>query len=151
MPRATELALQLALDRMFRSGATASDIARQHDLSVSTVRGLMRRAYEAGPDLVSDALQPRYNACGPPPLAAPPMQEATLSLRGQHPRWGGDCICVELRELNPRTVLPSVRTIQRWLLEHGLAPAPLSHGLAASTASSQHMGGRCSGTETSSQ
>src|ERR1700722_12088237 len=124
MPRATELSLRLALDRMVRSGATASDITRQLGLSVSTVRGLMRRAHEASRDHTSDAWQPRYNACGPRPLAAPPMLEATLALRRQHPRWGGGRIRVELSELNPGTALPSVRTMQRWLLEHGLAPAP---------------------------
>ena len=88
MPRATELSLRLALDRMVRVGATASDIARQLGLWLSTVRGLMRRARQAGPDRTPDALQPRYDACGPRPLAAPPLLEATLSLRRQHPRWG---------------------------------------------------------------
>jgi hypothetical protein len=40
MPRAPELALRLALDRMVQFGATASDVARQLGLPLSTVRGL---------------------------------------------------------------------------------------------------------------
>jgi hypothetical protein len=124
MPRATELSLRLVVDRMVRSGATASDIGRQLGLAVSTVRDLMRRAREVGREHAPDAWQPRYGACGPRPSEPPPMLEATLALRRQHPRWGGGRIHVELSELNPGTALPSVRTIQRWLLQHGLAPAP---------------------------
>src|SRR5690349_18674193 len=124
MPRATEFSLRLAVDRMFRSGATASDIAHQLDLAVSTVRGLMKRAREAGRVRAPEALQPRYDACGSRPLAAPSMLEATLALRRQHPRWGAGRIRLELVELSSGTALPSVRTMQRWLLEHGLAPAP---------------------------
>ena len=68
MPLATVLSLRLALDRMVRTGATASDIARHLGLSSSTVRGLMQRVRQAGPDRTPDALQPRYEACGPRPL-----------------------------------------------------------------------------------
>jgi hypothetical protein len=42
MPRATVLPLRLALDRMVRTGATASDIASHLGLCSSTVRGLMQ-------------------------------------------------------------------------------------------------------------
>src|SRR5271157_1518008 len=85
MPRATELSLRLALDRMARLGATASDIARQLSLPSSTVRGLIRRSLQAGPDRTAAALQPRYHGCGPRPLAAPPLLESTLELRGPQP------------------------------------------------------------------
>jgi hypothetical protein len=124
MPRATELSLRLALDRMVRSGATASDVARQLGLPVSAVRGLMRRAHQVGRDRTPDAWQPRYDTCGPRPLAEPPMLKATLALRREHPRWGSGRIRIELSKLNRGTPLPCVRTMQRWLLEHGLAPAP---------------------------
>ncbi len=124
MPRATDLSLRLALDRMARLGATASDIGRQLGLPLSTVRGLTRRALQAGPDRTAAALQPRYHACGPRPLAAPLLLETTLELRRQHPRWGGGRIRVELKRMNSRAQLPSVRTIQRWLRRSDLAPAP---------------------------
>ena len=84
MPRATTLSLRLALDRMARLGATASDMGRQLGLPLSTVRGLTRRARQAGPDRTSAALQPRYHACGPRPLAAPPLLETTRLLAELH-------------------------------------------------------------------
>jgi hypothetical protein len=124
MPRATDLSLRLALDRMVRLGATASEIARQLDLPSSTVRGLITRARQAQTDDSPVALQPRYHACGPRPLAAPPVLETTIGLRRQHPRWGAGRIRVELMRMDRRYEVPSVRTIQRWLRLRDLAPAP---------------------------
>ena len=124
MPLATELSLRLALDRMARLGATASDIAQQLSLPLSTVRGLRRRSQQAGPDCTAAALQPRYHGCGPRPIAAPPLLESTLELRRQHPRWGAGRIRVELKRMTFQAELPSVRTIQRrragmtWLRPH---------------------------------
>src|SRR5262245_35494229 len=69
MPRSTELALRLALDRMLRHGATASDIARQLGLPLSTVRGLVRHLLQAGADRTVAAVPPHYHACGPRPSA----------------------------------------------------------------------------------
>ena len=138
MPRATDLSLRLALDRMARLGATASEIARQLDLPLSTVRGLTRRALQAGADHTPAALQPRYHACGPRPLAAPPALETTLELRRQHPRWGAGRIRVELMRMNLRHELPSSRTIQRWLRRHDLAPAPPGRPRGSSWQRAEH-------------
>jgi len=137
MPRATELALRLALDRMVRAGASPSDIARRLGLPPSTVRGLVRRARQAGD--TPAALLPRYHACGPRP-PAPPSLEPALDLRRRHPRWGAGRIRVELAEASPATPPPSVRTLQRWLKRHGLAPAPAgrSRGTAWRRAEEPH-------------
>jgi len=133
MPRATDLALRLALDRMARLGATAPEIARQLDLPLSTVRGLLRRALGAGDGRPPEALLPRYQACGPRPEAEPPLLEAVSELRRRHPRWGAGRIRVELIR-DGHAAAPSVRTIQRRLLRAGLAPAPPGRRRAASRA-----------------
>lgn len=124
MPRATDLSVRLVVDRMVRLNASASEIARQLGLPLSTVRGLMRRALQSGVDGSSAALQPRYHACGPRRLAAPPLMETAIKLRHEHARWGAGRIRIELIAMDLPHELPSVRTIQRWLRMHGLAPAP---------------------------
>jgi transposase len=124
MPRATDFSMRLVLDRMLRLGATAAEIARQLDLPLSTVRGLIARARQAAADQSPEALLPRYHACGPRPLAPPPALQTTVELRRQHPRWGAGRIRVELMRMDLQYELPSVRTIQRWLRLHDLAPAP---------------------------
>src|SRR5271154_4775054 len=97
MPRATELSLRLAIARMARLGATPPEIARQLDLPVSTVRDLTRRALQAGAgDRPLADLSPDYHHCGRHPGSAPPLREAVLDLRRQHPRWGATRIRVEL-------------------------------------------------------
>jgi DNA-binding IclR family transcriptional regulator len=50
MPRATELHLRLALAHLARLGTSASGIARQLGLPVSTVRGLVQRLSQTGTD-----------------------------------------------------------------------------------------------------
>jgi len=124
MPRATDFSTRMLLDRMVRLGATVAEIARQLDLPLSTVRGLVPRARQAAADQSPGALQPRYHACGPRPLSPPAALETTVELRRQHPRWGAGRIRVELMRMDLQYEPPSVRTIQRWLRLHDLAPAP---------------------------
>jgi len=125
MPRATELPLRLAIAQMARLGASPPEIARQLDLPLSTVRDLARRALqaEAGDQSLAD-LAPRYHDCGRHPGPDPPLLEAVLDLRRQHPRWGALRIRVELTRIAPDAEIPSDRALRRWLHRHGLAPAP---------------------------
>lgn len=133
MPRATELSLRLAIARMARCGATPPEIARQLGLPVSTARDLARRALEAaaGDQPLAD-LAPRYHTCGRPAGPDPPLLEAVLALRRQHPRWGATRIRVELTRTHPDAVIPSDRALRRWLHHHGLAPAPSGRPRAGS-------------------
>ena len=128
MPRATQLHLRLVLDHLARLGATASDISRQLSLPLSTVRELMRRAAQAGPNPDPAVLQPHYHACGRRSSPVPWVLETTLALRRQNPRWGGGRIHIELQILIEKmsldTPLPCTRTLQRYLHRHGLAPGP---------------------------
>src|SRR5262245_54459984 len=115
MPRATDLQVRLALARMVRHGASASDIALHLDLPLSTARGLIRRVVQAGPDPGPADLAPRYRACGPRPAAPSPFLEPALALRREHPRWGAARIRVELARRRRDARPPSVRTLQCWL------------------------------------
>jgi hypothetical protein len=125
MPRATELSLRLAIAQMARRGSTPPEIARQLDLPLSTARDLARRALQAeASDRPLADLVPRYHDCGRHPGSDPPLLEAVLDLRRQHPRWGAVRIRVELTRIAPDAEIPSDRALRRWLHRHGLAPAP---------------------------
>ena len=50
--------------------------------------------------------------------------QAALGLRREHPTWGAGLIRVMLRRQQPDLCPPAERTLQRWFLRAGLAPAP---------------------------
>lgn len=47
-----------------------------------------------------------------------------MQLRREHPTWGAGLIWVQLRQQDPTATLPAVRTLQRWLRQADLMPAP---------------------------
>ena len=155
MPRATDFSRRLILARMVRLGATASEIARQLDLPLSTVRDLTRRVLQAGSESLPVALQPRYQSPRRDPRPTPPLLEAALDLRRLHPRWGAGRIQIELARRHPGATLPAERTLQRWLRQHGLAPAPPrtapSPGPGAGRTPAPDLAGRCRRSEAPGQ
>lgn len=52
------------------------------------------------------------------------IYEEALTMRREHPRWGAPLIRVKLREAHPSAKLPSVRSLQRWFREAGIARSP---------------------------
>src|SRR5262245_55529883 len=124
MPRAIELHVRLALQRMVQLGMSAPEIARHLGLPISTARDLIVRSRDVGPDATGpSALVPRYATCGPRPIPPEPLISSTLELLRVHPKWGAGRIRVELARLHRDAEIPTPRTLQRWLRQHGLAPA----------------------------
>jgi transposase len=121
MPRSIPVPLRKAIQRRHQGGQTARVIAAELDLCVRTVRALLQRWRQAD----ADDLQPAYDRCGPRmPATAPEVVQAARHLRQEHPTWGAPLIRVFLRREFPTQLLPSARTIQRWLPQHDLPPAP---------------------------
>ncbi len=58
------------------------------------------------------------------------MQTA-VGLRREHPTWGAGLIRVMLRRQLLDVAPPAERTLQRWFLQAGLAPAPAGRRPAA--------------------
>lgn len=119
MPRAVPPAVRQAIWNRSRSGQSPALIAEQLQLPLTTVRHLVRQLRLRG----KDALTPAYGNCGSRrTAAAEQLRQAAIDLRSRHPRWGAGRIGVELAQQKlPAT---SARTIQRWLRQAQLAPAP---------------------------
>jgi hypothetical protein len=121
MPRPVPFPLRQAIWNRFRDGQDGPTIARELGLPPRTVRRLLLRFRPGDPQ----ALAPSYDRCGAAtPKPAEPLVQAALGLRREHPSWGAGLIRVMLRRAQPDRPLPTTRTLQRWLLRAGLAPAP---------------------------
>lgn len=119
MPLPVPLPVRRALLRRLKAGQSVARMADDLGLAPRTVRRLVSALRQHGPD----ALRPAYHtgAAGPPPpLRA--VHQAALTLRQQHPGWGGGLIRVWLRRQGYQP-LPARRTLQRWFRQAGLAPA----------------------------
>src|SRR3954452_8703420 len=119
MPRPIPIPLRSAIQRRWRNGQTVSHIAGELGLSERTVRRLVDRFRQRG----DAGLAPDYRR---PAHASDAAQRllycATLDLRRAHPKWGAEYLRIHLRRMGHH--VPSARTIQRWLRQAGLAPAP---------------------------
>ena len=98
-------------------GESVANLAEELQLSPRTVRHLVQRFAQRGPEGVA----PDYSGCATKKL---PTDSAAfrkaLAMRQQHPMWGGGLIHVLLNEKNQ--ACPSVRTLQRWFRRNQLAP-----------------------------
>jgi len=92
MSHAVPLPLRQALYRRWRQGQDVRTSAAALDLHPRTVRRLLRRLQQHGPE----ALPLGYARRGSRSPAAP-VQPAALQLRRQHPTWGAPLIRVFLR------------------------------------------------------
>jgi transposase len=100
-------------------GESVAKLAEDLQLSVRTVRHLVRRFAQRG----AEAVAPDYDRCGTKkiPVDSDSFQKA-VDMRQQHPRWGGGLIRVMLQEADQPC--PSARTLQRWFRNGKLSPAP---------------------------
>lgn len=119
MPRPIPVPVRLAIRRRWQEGQSAPQIAAELHLPESTVRDLIRRL-RSGDDA---ALAPSYRT-EPRPHSLPrqAVYAATLDLRREHPKWGAEYLRIHLQRMGHE--VPATRTLQRWLRQAGLAPAP---------------------------
>jgi hypothetical protein len=121
MPRPLPVPVRQAIWRRYQDGQDGPSIAEVLGLAPRTVRQLLRRFRRDG----LAALIPSYDRCGSAtPKPAESLVQAALGLRREHPTWGAGLVRVMLRRQLPTDPLPAVRTLQRWFLRAGLAPAP---------------------------
>jgi transposase len=119
MPRAVALPIREQIIALHQQGIRLTTIAQQLGLSYHTVRQCWQRFCREG----VAGLSPRYPHCGPKQRRfAGVVQEAALTMKREHPRWGAGLIRVELEQQFPHIALPSGRSLQRWFVAAGLQP-----------------------------
>jgi hypothetical protein len=128
MPRPLPVPVRQAVWRRSQDGQDGPTIATALGLAPRTVRHLVRRLRQGG----LAALFPSYDRCGAATRKpAEPVLQTALGLRREHPTWGAGLIRVMLRRRQPDESPPTERTLQRWFLRAGLAPAPAGRRPAA--------------------
>jgi transposase InsO family protein len=121
MPRPVPVPVRQAIWNRFRDGQDGPTIARDLGVPPRTVRRLLLRFRPGDPE----ALVPSYGRCGAAtPRPAEPLVQAARGLRREQPTWGAGLIRVMPRRDRPNEPVPATRTLRRWLLRAGLAPAP---------------------------
>jgi transposase len=121
MPRPIPFPIRQAVIRRVQSGESVSEIAEAVSLSGRTIRSLVAQFQQSG----EAGLKPDYSRCGRRRSDQnDQLCEATIQLREQHPKWGAGRIRVELTQQFPEAPLPSKRTLERWLRDNELVPAP---------------------------
>src|SRR4051812_36982659 len=127
MPAPVPFAVRRAIARRHQRGQSPAAIVGALGLSVRTVQHLVARGRRLG----EAALVPAYRR-GPRPRgrAAERVRDRAVGLRREHPTWGAGLIRLLVR-LPPGRERPSERTVQRWLRQAGLGPAPTGRRPAA--------------------
>jgi transposase len=118
MPRPIPVPVRRIIFRRWEQGQTAGQIAAVLSLPRATVRRLIRRFRQRG----EGGLEPDYRRTSH--ASASGLSDAVLRYRREHPLWGAELIRIHLLRQTWDEPVPSARTLQRWLLRAGLAPAP---------------------------
>src|SRR5438874_1771031 len=121
MPQALPLPLREQIVQLHRDGLSLVQVAHRLNVKERTVREIWRRFRDHG----EPGLQTHYDRCGHPGIRFPAfIQEAALTSKREHPRWGAGFIRVLLAERFPDAVLPAERTLQQWFRATQLQPVP---------------------------
>ena len=119
MPSPIPVPVRQSIWQRWKKGESVARLAEELQLSVRTVRHLVRRFSQLG----QKGLAPDYARCATKKM---PTGSATfakaVAMRQYHPTWGGGLIRVLLQEADDAS--PSARTLQRWFRRSTLAPAP---------------------------
>src|SRR5512135_97928 len=121
MPKPVPIPVRKKLLQRAQQGEATASLATAFGLAPRTVRHLLKRFRDRGPD----AVRPDYHMPKPlPQTYAVELREAALAQRRTHPTWGAVLIRIALREQRPEIRWPSPRTLRRWFRQAGLGPAP---------------------------
>jgi transposase len=129
MPRPIPVPVRRTLIRLWEQGHPPAQIVEALALPRATVDRLIRRFRERG----AAGLEPAYRRASESAGPASDLVNAVLNYRREHPTWGAELIRIHLLEQNRTEPVPSTRTLQRWLRQADLAPAPVGRPARSDT------------------
>jgi len=110
MPAPIPVPIRQAILARWKKGESVATLAEQMQLSVRTVRHLVRRFAKRG----QKGLAPDYDRCVTKKVSTDQaIFQKAVEMRQLHPTWGGGLIRVLLQEQG-NDGCPSERTLQRW-------------------------------------
>jgi transposase len=121
MPQPVPVPVRQKIWERFQQGEGSASLAAAFDLSPRTVRHLLKRFRERGESGLATDYRPPPS---PAHAKAEAIRRAVLAKRLEHPTWGAGIIRVVLTEERPEVDWPHIRTMQKWLRQAGLGPAP---------------------------
>jgi len=102
---------------LFQTGQfTMVELCRQFGISRPTGYAILKRYQEEGWDALGERSRRHRNHPNQTPRA---IEEALLTERGKHPRWGARKLLVLLERSMPDTDLPCESTVNNILKKHG--------------------------------
>jgi hypothetical protein len=119
MPAPVPVPIRQSIWARHQAGEAVAELADFYRLAPRTVRGLIQRGRERGPE----GLAPDPTVSGRRRSTEHAAYEPAIHLRRDHPGWGSELIRVLLAEQGTAP-LPSARTLRRWFAKAGLNPAP---------------------------
>jgi hypothetical protein len=121
MPCPLPVPVRQAIWRRYQNGQDGRTIAEILGLCPRTVRQLIHRFRRKG----QSGVIPSYERCGAATAKRPEsVVQAAIAMRREHPSWGAGLIRVKLQRQRSDDRPPAERTLQRWFVRAGLAPAP---------------------------
>ena len=121
MPKPVPVPIRQKIWERAQQGEGSASLAAAFDLPARTVRHLLKRLRDLGEAGLATGYRPPPS---PPHAKSHEIRRAVLAQRLEHPTWGAGIIRVALVEERPEVDWPQVRTMQKWLRQAGLGPAP---------------------------
>jgi hypothetical protein len=115
MPAALPLELRRRIVESHQQGKTLREMSLTLGLAYVTVKGIWAHWVKYG------KLTPNYEQARQKGTRKYEVMYAeSLEIKKAHPTWGGEMIRLELSKRLPDTLLPSVRSLQRWFRQAGI-------------------------------
>ena len=123
MARPISMAIRQSIIEGLDRGERITSLALKFGVSRGSIYNLLKRVKTSSGE---SSLRPNYAGCGKRrPTPEDFVFRAVRCLRTWHPAWGAEKIWGEMRCMRPELILPSHRTMSRWMRWNEQIPSSL--------------------------